>query len=220
MQSHNDSVSVDFNDPSRHTLLSGGHEQKVSGGQGLFLSTDSGANFADIETRLPAGLGFCTATLVLNSRNMLVGCAASWSGVAGGIVRSTDSGATWTQVGTKGVNGQPLWAKDDAIYWAAEGGGMLKSTDHGATFTTVSSSGGMSPIQLPDGRIATTANNNVVVSADGGATWKAATTAMPFGPNGLSYSVYRRAFYISHFDCTNTTPSDAYARYGWDYQVN
>jgi photosystem II stability/assembly factor-like uncharacterized protein len=219
-QSHNDSVSVDFNDAARQTILSGGHEQRPSGGQGVFLSRDGGANFDDIASRFPSDLGFCTNTLVVSSCNLLVGCNAGWGGGSGAIMRSTDAGATWAKVYTSGVDGQPVWATDDNIYWAAQGGGMLKSADHGATFTKVSTTGNFAPIQLPDGRIATTSGSNIVVSGDGGATWKNAATGMPFTPNGLSYSKYRKAFYISHFDCNAPVPANAYARYGWDYTTN
>jgi hypothetical protein len=218
-QSHNDSVSVDFNDPARSTILSGGHEQKPSDG-GVFLSRDGGASFDDIASTLPTDLGFCTNTLVLNSQVLLVGCVSGYKGGNGAIMRSTDTGATWTSVSTKGVNGQPVWASDGSIYWAASGGGMQKSTDQGATFTQVSTTGGIAPIELPDKRLATTSGSNVVVSKDGGATWTTAAGGMPFSPNGLSYSAYRKAFYISHFSCENPVPADAYARYGWDYTTN
>jgi hypothetical protein len=222
-QSSNDSISVDFTDPARLTMLSGGHEQGVSGGQGLFLSKDSGANFTEIMPLLPAGMGFCTTTLVVDSQTLLVGCANSYKGETPGIVRSIDGGTTWTVVSTTGGSGQPLLASDGAIYWSAAGGGMLKSTDQGATFMQVADktkTGGSPPIELPDGRIASTANNMVMVSADKGVTWTAATTAIPFQPNGFTYSACRRAFYASHFDCSNNVPADAHARFGWDYTAN
>jgi hypothetical protein len=104
IQSHQDSVSVDFKDPERKTQLSGGHEQK----QVLFRSTDSGANFVDIGKALPAGLGFCTGTHVIDSQDFLVGCAASWSGSPGAVVRSSDGGATFTKVSTQGVKERTL----------------------------------------------------------------------------------------------------------------
>jgi hypothetical protein len=223
MQSSNDSIGVDFTDPARKTMLSGGHEQGVAGGEGLFLCKDGSGTFAEIMPKLPAGLGFCTATLVLDSMTMLVGCANSYKGETPGIVRSTDAGATWKIVSTQGGSGQPLLSTDGTIFWAQAGGGMLKSTDQGQTFMMVadkSKTGGIPPFELPDGRIASVGGNAVVVSADKGVTWKAATKAIPFQPNGLSYSAFRRAFYASHFDCSNNVPADAHARYGWDYAAN
>jgi hypothetical protein len=223
MQSHNDSISVDFTDPARKAMLSGGHEQGVAGGEGLFLCKDGSGTFAEIMPKLPAGLGFCTSTLVVDAMTMLVGCANSYKGETPGIVRSADAGATWKIVSTQGGSGQPVLAKDGTIYWAAAGGGMLKSTDQGQTFMQVadkSKTGGIAPFELPDGRIVSVGGNAVVVSADKGVTWTAATKAIPFTPNGLSYSAFRRAFYASHFDCSNNVPANAHARFGWDHTAN
>ena len=50
-----------------------------SRGQGMFLSKD-GTKFDDIMPKLPTGLGFCTTTLVLDSMNLLIGCANSYKG--------------------------------------------------------------------------------------------------------------------------------------------
>ncbi len=222
-QSHNDSVSVDFTDPQRRVILSGGHEQGVPDGKGLFLSTNGGVSFVDIMNRLPAGIGFCTQTLVLNANELLVACGASWAGHTPAIVRSDDGGTSWDTVSNVGGVGQPLLASDGAIYWAASSGGMLRSDNRGQSFTLVangSKTGGASPIELPDGRIVSVSANAVVVSLDRGVNWTAVTTALPFTPNGLTYSPFRRAFYASHFDCTNTMPSNAHARYGWDYEAN
>jgi hypothetical protein len=219
-QSHNDSISVDFTDPARLTMLSGGHEQE-SGGQGVFLSTD-GSSFTDIGSSLPTGLGFCTNTLVVSQNNLLVGCNTGFKGGSGAIMRSTDVGATWTKVYATGIDGQPLLHSDGTIYWGNQGGGILKSTDKGVTWSLVAdkSKANGRAIELPDKRIAAVANKIIVVSGDGGATWKNATTAIPFDGNGIAYNRFRKAFYTSHGDCTNTTPSDAYAGFGWDYTTN
>jgi len=223
-QSSNDSISVDFTDPARKTMLSGGHEQGASGpmSQGMFLSKD-GTKFDDIMPKLPMGLGFCTTTLVLDSMNLLIGCANSYKGETPAIIRSGDGGATWKSVSPTGGSGQPLLASDGTIYWSAAGGGMLKSTDKGLTFTMVadkSKTGGLPPFALPDGRIVSVSGMTVVVSADKGVTWKSVTKAIPFQPNGLTYSAHRRAFYASHFDCSNNVPANAHARFGWDYEAN
>jgi hypothetical protein len=215
----NDSISIDFGDPQRQTLLAGTHEQT----QTLYLSTDAGASWSNIGPSLPAGLGFCTSTLVLDSTTFLVGCAASWSGFPGAILRSNDRGGSWTQVHGAGVVGQPLWASDGTIYWSEEGGGMFKSSDEGATWSPIadaSTAGTVSPIELPDGRIASAQHDSVVITADKGGTWTAIGTAMPYVPVGLSYSPFRSAFYIWYFTCTgtNAVPGDAISRFGWDYR--
>ncbi len=220
IQSSNDSIAVDLSDPTRKTLLSGGHEQKGV----LFLSTDAGATWKDIGKSLPAGSGFCTATLVVDAKTYVVGCAASWSGAAGMIVRSTDGGASWTSVYGKGVSAQPLWASDDSMYWAVEGGGIVRSTDRGKTWTAVADAGkagNLRPFELPDARIVSTKGKSVVVSADHGATWKNVGKDIPFQPNTLTYSGIRNAFYASYFTCSgaNAVPADSIVRFGWDYRA-
>src|SRR5258706_6653445 len=48
--SHNDYVSVDFGDPSRQTLLAGGHEQS----QTVHRSTNGGQSWTNVGLNLPA----------------------------------------------------------------------------------------------------------------------------------------------------------------------
>ncbi|HEX7452240.1 MAG TPA: sialidase family protein, partial [Polyangiaceae bacterium] len=217
IQSTNDSVSVDFTDPDRKVMLSGGHEQAGV----FFRSTDAGVTWTDIGPSFPANIGFCTTALVLDAKTLLVGCAASYSGKNGAVLRSTNGGDAWTQVHDKGVFGQPLWASDGSIYWAAEGGGIDKSTDQGVTFTQVAdgnTAGAVRPIELPGGRIVSIAQRVLKGSIDGGKSWQAIGTALPFDANVLGYSPFRRAFYASRFDCTTAVPADAIERYGFDFK--
>jgi photosystem II stability/assembly factor-like uncharacterized protein len=211
-----DSVSIDFTDPQRKTMLAGAHETTGA----LYVSKDSGKTWTDIGSKLPSTVGFCTSTLVLDSSTLLVGCAASYSQKAGAILRSTDGGQSFASVHASGVQYQPLLASDGTIYFAAEGGGMVKSTDKGQTWSMAGASGAtgsLRPFELPDGRIVSAANMDIVVSPDKGATWTKITT-MPFAANGLIYSPFRRAFYASYFSCDATVPSDGIQRYGWDYE--
>jgi photosystem II stability/assembly factor-like uncharacterized protein len=216
IQSHNDSISVDFSDPERKTLLSGGHEQADV----LFLSQDAGKTWTNIRASLPDNLGFCTVGLVLDAKHFLVGCAAAYTGKSGGIVRTTDAGKTWSKVSDKGAVNPPLWAYDGSIYWANEAGGLLKSTDQGLTFTSSAdgTSNRASPIELPGGRIVSVANKKLIASADGGKTWNPITDEAPFDPVRIAYSPFQRAFYASQFDCNNAVPPDAIQRYGYDFK--
>jgi hypothetical protein len=214
----NDSVSVDFTDPGRKTILAGSHEAT---GQ-LFLSTNAGMTWSNIGTNLPAGIGFCTHVLVLDANTFVVGCANSYSNQPGGIVRSTDGGKTFTTVSTTVAYNHPLWASDGTIYFSIEGGGITKSVDQGQTWTTVAdanAAGSVGPIELPNGLLATTLQQTVVVSADKGAHWTPVSTAMPYTPEAISYSPFRRAFYASNFTCTgsNDVPASGIVRFGWDY---
>jgi hypothetical protein len=217
IQSHNDSASIDFDDPERKTMLAGGHEQTDV----LFRSTDAGATWTDIGKSLVSGHGFCTATLVLDAKTMLVGCASGYSGKSGGILRSTNGGDTWAEVSSKGVLGQPLWATDGSIYWSGEGGGMFVSTDQGKTFNSLAdqnTAGAVPPVELPDGSIASFAQRTLKLSRDKGKTWQAVGSALPWDPTGVSYSPFQRAFYGWHFDCGAVVPADSIQRYGFDFK--
>ncbi len=216
----NDSISVDFTDPDRKTILAGSHEAT---GQ-LFLSTDKGTTWSNIGPNLPAGIGFCTNTLVLDANTLVAGCANSYSNQPGGIVRSTNAGQSFTTVSSTAVIGLPLWAADGSIYFGIEGGGITKSTDGGATWTTVAdaaTAGTVQPIELPDGRIVSVNQQNLVISADKGGSWTTISQPLPYVPRGIAYSPFRRAFYASYFTCSgaNAVPDDAIVRAGWDYET-
>src|SRR5262249_11773923 len=68
----------------------------------------------------------------------------------------------------------------------------------------------VTPIQLPDGRIATLSNNSIVISSNGGSTWTPVTPALPYNnANGLTYSIERQAFFVWRWDCGNIVLPDA-----------
>jgi photosystem II stability/assembly factor-like uncharacterized protein len=221
---HNDSVSVDFTDPQRQTLLAGTHEQSGH----LFLSTNGGAMWTDIGPKLPAGTGFSSQALVIDAKTYLLGAYTySNSGGGLGVFRSIDSGQTWTQVFSTAVQGHPLVMSDGTIYWSVGGnGGIVKSTDQGKTWQQAVGQGVLvtgAPVALPDGRIAALSSQSVMVSSDCGASWFDVTTALPYAPTGVVYSPYQKAFFIWHFDCTGQSnpgdpvPQDAIMRFDFDY---
>jgi hypothetical protein len=213
-QSHQDSVSIDFIDPARMVQMSGGHEQKGV----LFISSDGGENFAEVGGAFPADVqSFCTNTYALDSGNLLAGCASSWSGSAGAILRTTDLGASFTKVSDEGVNGYALWASDGTLYWPAESGGMMKSTDVGVTWTKLAGGSpasqfvsAQSPFELPDGRIVGTDGTNITVSADQGATWT--PIGEPTGGGHFTYSAQTKTFFKWGDGGCQTS--------GWDYETN
>ncbi|MGO9838168.1 MAG: hypothetical protein ACLP1X_28635 [Polyangiaceae bacterium] len=83
----------------------------------------------------------------------------------------------------------------------------------------------VTPIELPDGRIATLGPTYVMVSANHGATWSPATAALPYSDAvGIVYSAQEKAFYTWHFTCGFNgpvpVPSDAIMKFDFDYQTN
>jgi photosystem II stability/assembly factor-like uncharacterized protein len=215
---HLDSISVDFSDPQRQTLLAGPHEAS----QKLYLSTDGGQNWDDWGSRLPAGTGFCTEALVLDAQTFLVGCGG-WGGGTLGIQRSVNGGSDWVTVYDKAVSDHGLYASDGAIYWAGMSGGLVKSTDKGLTWASVADGAtaiAIHPVELPSGKIATVSATDIMVSADKGATWQPVTQGflpyMPNKPNGIAYSRFRKAFYIWRWDCGPVIESDEIFRFGYE----
>jgi len=224
---HNDTVSVDFTDPQRQTLLAGGHEQTAM----LYRSTNGGSSWTNIGSSLPAGMGFSSNALVIDAQTHLVGTYNyNNTGTGLGIFRTINGGQSWTEVYSTAVQGHPLVMQDGTIYWSVgNNGGLVKSTDKGQTWQTTVGSGALvtgAPIELPDGRIAAVGSQAVMVSADCGVTFHAASTALPFTPTGLAYSAYEKAFYVWHFDCTgmanpgDPVPSNAIMKYPFDYTTD
>ena len=163
---HNDSISVDFTDPNRQTLLAGTHEQSGH----LFRSANGGATWTDIGPMLPAGTGFATQALVIDAQTHLVGAYTySNTGSGLGIFRTTNGGQAWTQVFTSPVQGHPLVMPGGTIYWSVgNSGGLVQSSDKGATWQMTVGKNVLvtgSPVALPDGRIAALGSQAVMVSA-------------------------------------------------------
>jgi photosystem II stability/assembly factor-like uncharacterized protein len=189
---HADGVAVDFTDPARKTLLLGLHEQS----QSLQLSTDGGLLWTKIGAHLPADSNHSTDPIVLDAKTFLIN-TAGWKPKASlGIYRTEDAGATWTLVSQFGTAGEPLLASDGAIYWQRLwGGGLLKSTDQGKSWAAVANAIKSNPVELPGKRIAGFAGNQLLISADGGATWSKLGPPMPLRPNGITYSEMGKSFY-------------------------
>lgn len=193
-----ESVAVDFTDPQRSTLLAGGRDERA-----LAMSTNGGATWADVTAGLPAESGATTSPVVLDARTFLVGTT---DGTMAGIYRSTDRSQTWTQVLDGGVVGVPV-IRDGSIWWLREAGlGVVRSDDGGETWQNVGGYGWVTPtarslVALPDGGLASLGNGIVIVSFDGGVSWRPVGVNLPFDPDGLVYSAARATFYLWHAPC-------------------
>jgi len=200
---HTEAVSIDFSDPSRRTLLATKHEDPS-----VSRSTDGGRTWTDIASTLPPDTGYSTGPVVINATTFLLGTS---HGDGSGVFRSIDGGATWTRVFDEGVTALPLVTADGAIYWVAQtSSAVIKSVDQGATWTVVTKDGTASPqstslVAMPGGALASVGNTTIIVSADGGVTWKPVGPTLPFAPAGMVFSAWRQAFYVWHFDCDFST---------------
>jgi photosystem II stability/assembly factor-like uncharacterized protein len=209
--SHNDSVSVDFTDPERRTLLAGSHEL----GHTVNKSSDGGKTWENVGTTLPPNSGHTTYPFVIDAATLLVNTAGAVN-EAGGIFRSTDAGLSWQRVSTFGPYSGLLRASSGVLYWAANGR-MLRSTNHGLTWTATGASLlSVRPVELPDKRIVAVGENTLMISADGGSTWTALGGRLPYAPNGLVYSPQRKGFYIWRGDCGEQVPRDAVMKLEFD----
>jgi photosystem II stability/assembly factor-like uncharacterized protein len=185
-----DTISVDFGDPARQTLLAGGHEQS----QTVWRSTNGGVDWANIGSTIPDATGFSSDPLIIDSQTYLVDGSA--------IYRTHDGGASWQQVSTFGASRPPLVAANGNIYWSS-GNSLIRSTDSGVTWTQVGSGSiaAVRPIELPDGRLVSVGGSNLMISADNGSTWSPIGATLPYAPVGVIYSVAQGAFFIWTADC-------------------
>jgi hypothetical protein len=201
---NSDLVSVDLTAPPGRTLLSGMHERSS-----LFRSTDGGATWVDLTSKLPPGIGYTAWPLVVSQQVFLLGTTGT---AASGVFRTTDGGSTWTRVYQGAVSGPAVATSDGSIYWLlGQGSGIVKSADTGQTWQIVVGLGQISPsaaslVALPNGQLATF-GASVIVSADHGKTWQMVGPPLPYVPSGLAYSPSENAFYIWHSDCVTSGSS-------------
>jgi photosystem II stability/assembly factor-like uncharacterized protein len=210
----NDGIAVDFSDPERNTILVGGHEQA----QEVEYSADGGKTWKNIGLSLPSDSGHSSFPYVVDESTFLVGTANNQ------VYRTTDKGAHWTKVVDGGGGSHVLHHSDGSLYWAArETGGLVRSTDDGETWEVVTEPGivyGMTPIELPDGRIAMRGPLGMLVTDDQGAHWQQVTPPVPndFWWYTTNYNEVDKAFYTTRFACEATVVNeDALRRFAWDY---
>ena len=196
--SHLDFGAVDWADTGKR-LLALRHE---SGGV-LTTSDDGGATWKDLEKGF-SGLG------VFDSKTFVATKAKEK-----GIFRSTDAGATWTQVSTETpAAAEPVVFKGVG-YWAT-GKGILASKDKGATWTELGT-----PVDASFGPLFGKDENHFVVvgksgfqeTKDCGKSWQivaplpAGFNVGRVGPN-YAWDANANIFYAS----TMTTPTFKYER--------
>jgi hypothetical protein len=217
--SHVDAISIDLSDPDRKLMLSSGHETQL-----VKKSEDGGDTWTDISGSLPEAK-WCRNSLIIDSLTWLLGCGGGFNMIGQpSTLRTTDGGETWEKVFDNGGGNIPMVHSDGSIFWPLEAGaGLAQSKDQGETFVgrPQRELQPMTPVELPDGRIAAVTNSRIVLSDDEGVTWKNVSPDTPWIPNGFTYSPFQKAFFIFFFRCGGTkmgSLGNEVYRFDFDYE--
>jgi hypothetical protein len=153
---------------------------------GVFLTTDGGINWSPRNN----GMSLSTITsLVTQANNANVVLAAGFGDrcnqggdANGGIYRSTDKGASWTQVMDRKVEDLVAIPGSSTVYASAPGSGVYRSSDGGATWTLLGASNTASRMRLAvapsnSAVIYALTNTNLYRSDNAGSTWSSVSTS-------------------------------------------
>jgi photosystem II stability/assembly factor-like uncharacterized protein len=154
-----DYAAVDWSQKEPRNIFAALHE---SGGK-HYVSTDAGAHWTklgeDKAFDAKGGVGiFDDKTLVMTKGE--------------GILRSTDTGATWTKVSDLTPNGRTIKVFKDVAYWLSSEG-LLVSRDKGATWTQQGSptDATLGPWFKDETHFAAAGKKGIVQTSDAGKTW-------------------------------------------------
>jgi photosystem II stability/assembly factor-like uncharacterized protein len=147
----------------------------LAAGQQLFVSHDLGATWPASRTE---GFGVAFRAVAFDPGRPQTAYAAA-AGDGGGLLRSTDTGYTWTHIGpalfSQGLTGFAFVPTDPAVLLASASGRFFRSTTGGASWREVPSGLHLSRL-LVDPRSPATVygvfGGAVKVSTDAGATWR------------------------------------------------
>ena len=169
----------------------------VSAEGGLWRTTDAGASWVPLTEALPSLALGSMAIDPAQPTTMYVGLGdveeANFGGTGVGIVKSVDTGKTWSDAVVTGnatvVTALLVDPTASATVFAGTNAGLFRSTDEGKTFAPVTlPAGGASTVRDiictgPGHFVLAVGNNfegnlgdgnaNIVYSRDGGATWSA-----------------------------------------------
>jgi len=150
-----------------HTLLLNGSDIFAAGENGMFHSTDNGANWAFNLS----GSFYSSSSVVMLGTTLI-------SASNGGIYRSVNNGASWTQTSSSLLNATLVVVGTN--YLAATTGGVYISTNDGLTWTLAN--GTLTTVQnfITNGSnvYAGTNAGGVYLSTDNGTTWNTKNTGL------------------------------------------
>ena len=192
-------IAVDPADPAH--LLAG------AANGGVWESRDRGASWAPRTDYAPTLAVGALAFDPSNTRIAYCGLGEGnwWWWLGAGVLRSSDGGASWTQLCTAPFVGQGFYdiavdPRDGKRLFAATTGGLYVSTDGGASWTRRRTARTWS-VALGSGEVLVASSDGIWRSTDNGTTWSAVT--LPGSPG----SFYRLAVAIA--------PSNGAIAYAW-----
>lgn len=162
--------AVDWSDPQARAIFASRHE---SGGE-MYVSGDAGKSWRFLG-RHPE----FTSVGIFDARTLVAGTDA-------GILRSSDGGATWTNIAGLHPVGRVAVYFQGQTYWLAKEG-LLTSRDQGRTWQSTGAplDAGWGPLFGEDAQDIVVANfQEFLHSSDGGKTWHHLAALPPF-PGGL-----------------------------------
>jgi photosystem II stability/assembly factor-like uncharacterized protein len=165
---------------------------------GVWRSLDAGRSWSPVDDPLLSNVSVLSLVLdPSNPRTLYAGTGpaerARESTPSAGIFKSSDAGATWTQLdatvgGAWGAVNRLAIARDGSTLLAATRLGLFRSVDHGASFQPV---GAPANVEILDvdfhpsdrARCLAAGKSQVLRSTDSGTTWQASTGLPDLGPN-------------------------------------
>lgn len=138
------------------------------------------------------------------------------------IYRSTNSGATFTQVNAPAANWDDMEIGIDGSYWAVAtlpntGGGIFRSTNKGATWTQLNNPVvsaqpaleiGLSKVAAGRAYLLATGDKKIYKTTDFGSTWTDVTGNFPMGTNENAEYNWSQRDYDYHIGCSKDGSTD------------
>lgn len=163
---------------------------------GIWKTTDGGTNWTPLGDEFSV-IGVSSIAIDPNNSNTIyVGTGDTDAGdtYAIGVMKSTDGGTTWANVGSVSANEISDILVDPSnsnVVYAATNAGLLKSTNGGNSFTNILS-GSIRDIEFKPGTPSTiyaVDPDDFFVSTNSGATWNNTTNGLPNAAGRLAIAV-------------------------------